>query len=134
MDGAVHTCTTPELVAALDELVTPDIVVEPAQADLRYRHVVKGDVDYYILCNEGMGTMSTTLQVAAQGATSWFDPFSLQERLATLAAPVSGATTTPRGRGSEQSDFPILQEPVAMKPLEFGLEPYTTLILRVSRF
>lgn len=77
--GAVHTHTAQELVAALDRLITPDIVVEPTQPDLRYRHIIKDKTDYYILCNEGMNHIRTTLRVAPQGPKSWFDPFHVQE-------------------------------------------------------
>ncbi|MBN1580774.1 MAG: hypothetical protein JXA89_08725, partial [Anaerolineae bacterium] len=79
LEGTIHSHTAQDLLTALDKLVTPDIVVEPAQPDLRYRHVVKGDADYYILCNEGVSTISTALQIAARGQKSWLDLVSLQE-------------------------------------------------------
>jgi hypothetical protein len=79
----VHTRTAQELCASLDKLIPPDIVVEPAQPDLRYRHVIKSGIDYYILCNEGMTTFSTTLQTAVDGAKSWFDPYGVHEVPAT---------------------------------------------------
>jgi len=64
-----------ELVAAIDQLVSVDVRVAPAQPNLRYRHVVKDGIDYYLLFNEGREPMRFTIAVAAQGAMWLVDPY-----------------------------------------------------------
>ena len=67
------------LVAAIDRLVPPDLVVVPPAPDLRCRHVIKDGDHWYILSNEGVESLSTTLTVPAQGRRTWIDPLALTE-------------------------------------------------------
>ena len=79
--GASLASTPDELVAAIDALVPPDLVVEPASEDLRYRHVVKGGAHYYLLCNEGASPIRCRLGVSVAGQRTLIDPFSVDERV-----------------------------------------------------
>jgi len=44
---------------------------------LRYRHVVKESIHYYILVNEGLTPLRTTLTVSAEGRATWIDPLAM---------------------------------------------------------
>jgi len=65
------------LIATIDALVPPDVVVEPPALDLRVRHIVKEDAHYYMLSNEGVEPLSTTISVSAQGQMTWIDPLAM---------------------------------------------------------
>jgi len=67
------------LIKAIDRLVPPDLTATPPAPDLRYRHVVKEGVHFYILTNEGVTPLQTTLTISVQGQKTWFDPFTLAE-------------------------------------------------------
>ena len=78
--GAVLARTPQELVAAIDALCPVDLSIAPHSEDVRYRHVVVDGDHLYILCNEGMNAVSMEVQVAAQGAVSWVDPWRYVEQ------------------------------------------------------
>jgi hypothetical protein len=64
-----------QFLAQVDKLVAPDIQVAPKAPDLRVRHVQKGERDYYLLFNEGAGTLEFKLELSAQGDRLLLDPF-----------------------------------------------------------
>ena len=72
------------LVAAIDRFVLPDLVAEPPAPDLRYRHVIKEGVHWYILSNEGVEPLSTTLTVSVRGQMTWLDPLTMTETAAAV--------------------------------------------------
>lgn len=59
----------------LDDLVPPDMSVDTYQPNLRYRHVVKDNLHYYILVNEGMESIQARLTIQAKGVNAWIDPY-----------------------------------------------------------
>jgi hypothetical protein len=62
-------------LAALARLVTRDVRIAPAQADVRVRHVRRDGADLYLFFNEGSGTVQGDLDVAARGPRLWLDPW-----------------------------------------------------------
>ncbi len=64
----------PQLVEAIDKLITPDVRISPATLDLRVRHVQKGGTDYYLLFNEGGDDLELRLNVSAKGGWALLDP------------------------------------------------------------
>jgi hypothetical protein len=60
---------------AVERLVTPDVRLAPAHADVRFRHVLRDGTHYYLFFNEGGGGIRTGLQVAAEGRRRWLDPW-----------------------------------------------------------
>jgi len=71
-----------DFLAAIDRLVPPDLTATPPAPDLRYRHVIKEGIHYYILVNEGLTPLHTTLTVSAEGNATWIDPLALTETAA----------------------------------------------------
>ena len=77
-----------EMVAAIDRLVSVDLQVEPAQPNLRYRHVVKDDADYYLLVNECRETIRFTVAIAATGKFWLLDPARCEQAVFNPTTPI----------------------------------------------
>ena len=78
-----------ELIAAIDRLVPVDLRVEPAQPNLRYRHVVKDGSDYYLLFNEGCAPMRFTIEVVTKGDMWLLDPYRAEQEVFNSSMPVA---------------------------------------------
>jgi hypothetical protein len=72
--GVLRPKTSAELIAAIDRLVPVDVTLQPPQADLRVRHVVKGGSHFYLLFNEGGTPVSTQVKPSVAGHAEWLDP------------------------------------------------------------
>ena len=83
--NAIKVNTAEELVAAIDNLIVPDIELQPPSKNIRYRHVVKGDANYYIIFNEEDSQVTTTPKISAKGKHQWLD-----ENTGSLADQASG--------------------------------------------
>jgi hypothetical protein len=88
LKGARTARTADELVGAIDSLIKPDLALEPASENIRYRHVVKGGRDFYILFNEEAGTVTAQVNLAAHGKRQWLNPFTAEASDAPTAEPV----------------------------------------------
>lgn len=62
------------LLKKLAEVTPPDLTLEQACPDIRYRHVVIDDAHFYLITNEGKHRIKTAMRVAAAGAAAWWDP------------------------------------------------------------
>ncbi|MBN1878426.1 MAG: hypothetical protein JXA33_29685 [Anaerolineae bacterium] len=93
--------TPDELLAEIDRLVAPDLIVTPVALDLRYRHVVKEGIHYYIFTNEGLESLHTTVDISIQeqcirGKYIWIDPLAMSERAANAPFALTLAPYTSR--------------------------------------
>jgi len=68
--------TQAELILATENLIQPDISLSPATKNIRYRHVIKNDMHYYILFNEEETAVSTTINIPLNGKSWWLDEFT----------------------------------------------------------
>ena len=68
--------TPEELILETKNLIEPDISLLPATENIRYRHVIKNDIDYYILFNEEETTVATTIDIPVKGEQWWLDEFT----------------------------------------------------------
>ena len=59
-----------ELLSRLDRLVQKDVVITPANQNLRYRHVRKVGIDFYILFNEGEKRLEGEIEFGVLGKKS----------------------------------------------------------------
>jgi hypothetical protein len=66
--------TPDDLIAAINTKLPPDIELNTPSQDIRYRHVIKGDNQYYIIFNEGSNIITTKLKVSANGKRQLIDP------------------------------------------------------------
>jgi len=73
LKGAVVVKNPEELTAAIDRLVVPDLVLQPASVNIRYRHVVKDGRHVYMLFNENENPVTVKISVAAKGRRQWLD-------------------------------------------------------------
>lgn len=81
--------TPPQLIAAIDRLVAPDVILQPPSADIRYRHVAKAGQDFYIFFNEDGRVVKASLELAAKGQAQWLNPFTGEVAEAEAAGPAT---------------------------------------------
>ena len=74
--GAVTYETPGGLIAAIEKIVTPDLSLATPSENIRYRHVTKGNDNFYILFNEGESEVKTRINVSAVGTRQFLDPSS----------------------------------------------------------
>jgi hypothetical protein len=65
-----------DLISAIDKIIVPDLVLNPASENIRYRHVVKGSDHFYIIFNEESGAVTTQLQIPVKGTRQFLNPFT----------------------------------------------------------
>lgn len=65
-----------EMLLAIDKLITRDINLSPASANIRYRHVIKGGDHYYILFNEEASEVTLELNLSVPGKYQVLNPES----------------------------------------------------------
>jgi hypothetical protein len=65
-----------ELKIAVNKLVKPDLLLNPSSENIRYRHVVKNGIHYYILFNEEETAVRTEVKIPVNGKQYWLDEFS----------------------------------------------------------
>lgn len=61
---------------AFAEKVRPDLRIDPPNPDLRYRHMKKAGVDFYLISNEGESAIQAQISVAVRGRAKCFDPWT----------------------------------------------------------
>jgi hypothetical protein len=76
------------LVAAVDKLVEPDVKLVPSTKNIRYRHVIKEGVHYYILFNEEDSEVLANISVSAKGKQWWLDEFTAESKEVKKGKPV----------------------------------------------
>lgn len=80
--GAQIVNTPAELLASIDKLIKPDIILNPSSENIRYRHVIKGGDDYYILFNEEKTEVSAKIKLSAPGKYQWLNPYTAKVNVA----------------------------------------------------
>jgi hypothetical protein len=85
--GARLATTPDELVKEIDRLVKPDLRLEPACPNIRYRHVVKSGSHFYILFNEESTSVTASLILPFTGPRQWLDPLTAAAAAAPSAQP-----------------------------------------------
>jgi hypothetical protein len=73
-DGTVVYDTPESLTDAIKRRINTDISLSPTSEDIRYRHVIKGNDNFYIIFNEGDKNVSTNLNLAARGSRQLLNP------------------------------------------------------------
>jgi len=63
-----------ELVERINRVIEPDVEVTPSAPHLRVRHLRKDETEYYLLFNEGAGSLEFQLKLAAPGTRILMDP------------------------------------------------------------
>jgi len=56
--------------------LSPDILLNPPNPDLRYTHVCKDGMEFYYLTNEGGNPIKGELTISCQGHTEWWNPLN----------------------------------------------------------
>ena len=71
--NAILAKSSKELLTAFDKLVVPDLMLNPASGNIRYRHVVKNGVHYYMLFNEEETVVRAEVRIPVKGGMYWLD-------------------------------------------------------------
>ncbi|QGY45206.1 hypothetical protein GM418_16450 [Maribellus comscasis] len=74
--------TAAELIAETEKLIQPDLSLSPSSENIRYRHVTKEGIHYYILFNEQETSVTTKISVPVKGNQWWLDEFTAKATLA----------------------------------------------------
>jgi hypothetical protein len=80
ISGAKFYNTPGELKLLLNDLIQPDITLNPTSQNIRYRHVIKERSHYYIFFNEDNSKVTTSITIIAKGTAQWFDPYSSESK------------------------------------------------------
>jgi hypothetical protein len=86
--GAILAKNPEELKAAVSQLIQADLLLNPSSENIRYRHVIKNGVHFYILFNEEETAVSTEVKIAVKGKRYWLDEYSGEARKVRKAKPV----------------------------------------------
>lgn len=78
--GSKNVKTSEELISEIDSLIKPDISLSPASGCIRYRHVVKAGVDYYMIFNEEGNSVSAEFKTSLKGKGIWIDPYTAEKK------------------------------------------------------
>ncbi|MEN6427614.1 MAG: glycosyl hydrolase [Phycisphaerales bacterium] len=82
------------LLAQIDKLIAPDVQASPRSANLRVRHIRKGNADYYLLFNEAADALECRLTLSVKGRRFLLDPMSGRGEALSSDSPVSLAGHT----------------------------------------
>jgi hypothetical protein len=66
--------TTDDLINAIKKKLVTDIELTSSSEDIRYRHIVKGKDNYYIIFNEGPDEVSSKLEISVNGSRQLINP------------------------------------------------------------
>jgi hypothetical protein len=81
--GAYQYYTPGELAAIVKKIAGTDLKLSPASQNLRSRHVVKDDINYYMLFNEENSETSVRISTPVKGNRLWYNPYSSETRMGT---------------------------------------------------
>lgn len=76
------------LTEETDKLVRPDLILSPASSNIRYRHVVKEKIHYYILFNEEEKDVNARIRFSIPGDYILTDPYSMKTTESESSDPV----------------------------------------------
>ena len=86
--GSVPVNKDESMIAAIDKIVKPDLILSPASANIRYRHVVKDKIHYYILFNEEETDVNARIRFSIPGDYILTDPYSMKTTESKSSDPV----------------------------------------------
>jgi hypothetical protein len=67
-----------ELMASINELIKPDIILDPVTENIRCRHVIKGGDHFYILFNEEESEVTAKIRLSVPGKYMWLNPYTTE--------------------------------------------------------
>ena len=76
-------------LAQIEKLSPRDLALAPSHAGIRYRHVVKDGVDFYLLHNETGAAFTGRIRLSAGGKSDRLDPRSGEASPLDLSAPMT---------------------------------------------
>jgi hypothetical protein len=78
LQDVVEIATVSEIVPVIEKYITPDLILCPANENLRVSHIRKEGQHFYLLVNEGDTTIKGELQVRASGRIEIWDAWEGQ--------------------------------------------------------
>jgi len=77
-----------ELLRRIDRLVPVDVRIRPVSRDMRVRHVLKNEADYYIVFNEGQSNLEVELETSTKGRRFLLDPQTSRQQILAPEEPL----------------------------------------------
>jgi len=72
----IHFANPEQLLEKLSSTNTPDIILEPSHNDLRFIHIQKEGLDFYLLINEGENQIEGNLKLQIKGSLEYWNPLT----------------------------------------------------------
>jgi hypothetical protein len=72
--GAILYKTPSGLISEIDKIIIPDLILIPASDNIRYRHVIKGNDNFYIIFNEEAQEVNMKIRIPVAGDLQWLNP------------------------------------------------------------
>ncbi|HEX2975184.1 MAG TPA: family 78 glycoside hydrolase catalytic domain, partial [Bacteroidales bacterium] len=76
--GSINVIGKEELIRVLGKLAKSDVSLKPASGSIRYRHVIKDGIHYYMLFNEEENTVRTNILIPEKGACYKVNPYTAE--------------------------------------------------------
>jgi hypothetical protein len=62
-----------DLMTAVEKRIQPDLLLNPSSVNIRYRHVLKEGIHYYLIFNEEETSVTTKVKIPLKGKQYWLD-------------------------------------------------------------
>ncbi|MEI6143760.1 MAG: glycosyl hydrolase, partial [Mariniphaga sp.] len=77
-----------DLQTSIEKRIEPDLLLNPSSVNIRYRHVLKEGIHYYILFNEQETSVTTKVKIPLKGVQYWLDEITAVGQKAKIDEPI----------------------------------------------
>ena len=77
-----------DLLTAIEKRIQPDLMLNPASTNIRYRHVVKEGIHYYMIFNEEGTSVTTEVKIPLKGKQYWLNQINASAKPVQNGKPV----------------------------------------------
>jgi hypothetical protein len=77
-----------DLMTAVEKRIQPDLMLNPSSTNIRYRHVLKEGIHYYMIFNEEATSVTTKVKIPLKGKQYWLDEINASSQPVQQDKPV----------------------------------------------
>jgi hypothetical protein len=78
VSGSVTIKDDKQYIELLRKTVSPDLVLDPPASGIRYRHIVKKGVHFYMIFNEVNSPVQCRVNTSVKGVREWWNPLTTE--------------------------------------------------------